>query len=93
MYKRQDQNSKCPAATFVRAVGEVGTLAGDTGAVLAECGIEPRDFGEDAIRGLPQEDWTIPAEEFDRRWDLRGAEGLCICSIDPPGCTDVDDVL
>lgn len=88
-----DQNSKCPAATFVRAVGEVGTLAGDTGAVLAECGIEPRDFGEDAIRGLPQEDWTIPAEEFDRRWDLRGAEGLCICSIDPPGCTDVDDVL
>ena len=88
-----DQNSKCPAATFVRAVGEVGTLAGDTGAVLAECGIEPRDFGEDAIRCLPQEDWTIPTLEFNRRWDLRGAGELCICSIDPPGCTDVDDVL
>ena len=88
-----DQSSKCPAATFVRVVGEAGTLAGDTGAVLAECGIEPRDFSEDALRGLPPEDWVVPAEEINRRWDLRGVDGLCICSIDPPGCTDVDDVL
>lgn len=88
-----DQNSKCPAATFVRVVGEAGTLSGDTGAVLAECGIEPRDFSEDVLRGLPPEDWVAPAEEINRRWDLRGVDGLCICSIDPPGCTDVDDVL
>ena len=34
--------------------------------------------------------WTIPEKEFSYREDLRG---LNICSVDPPGCKDIDDTL
>lgn len=34
--------------------------------------------------------WTISPEEVKRRQDLRT---LDICSVDPPGCTDIDDAL
>ncbi len=34
--------------------------------------------------------WTISQEEVNRREDLRN---LDICSVDPPGCTDIDDAL
>lgn len=34
--------------------------------------------------------WTIPQEEIDKWRDLRD---VCVCSIDPPGCKDIDDAL
>lgn len=40
---------------------------------------------------VPGADWSIPAEEVGRRLDLR--ESAFVCTIDPPGSTDVDDAL
>lgn len=34
--------------------------------------------------------WGLTEEDIRKRKDLRG---LDICSIDPPGCTDIDDAL
>lgn len=39
---------------------------------------------------LPEENYTIPSSELQKRLDLRG---LSICSVDPPGCKDIDDAL
>ena len=41
-------------------------------------------------RCLPSADWKASDQDLSRRRDLRHLE---ICSIDPPGCTDIDDAL
>ncbi len=40
----------------------------------------------------PNGEWDVPAEEAAKRVDLRGEE-YRVCSIDPPGCKDIDDAL
>ncbi|CAK8988417.1 DIS3-like exonuclease 2 (hDIS3L2) [Durusdinium trenchii] len=45
---------------------------------------------EEVNECLPPADYQIPAEEVAKRTDFRK---LCIFSIDPPGCEDVDDAL
>ena len=47
-------------------------------------------FPETVLACLPSMPWTISQEEVSRREDLRN---LNICSVDPPGCTDIDDAL
>ena len=39
---------------------------------------------------LPKLPWSIPDYEFVLRQDLRNTT---VCSVDPPGCTDIDDAL
>ena len=60
-------------------------------------GIRWQPFSEAAIAELPaavpgSRAWAPAAAEAAGRRDLRGPEYF-ICSIDPPGCTDVDDAL
>lgn len=40
---------------------------------------------------LPAKGWTIPPAEIAKRLDLR--EAALVCSVDPPGCVDIDDAL
>ena len=47
-------------------------------------------FPETVLACLPSMPWVISQEEVKRRQDLRH---LDICSVDPPGCTDIDDAL
>jgi exoribonuclease R len=47
-------------------------------------------FPETVLACLPSMPWMITEEEVKRREDLRH---LDICSVDPPGCTDIDDAL
>lgn len=37
--------------------------------------------------------WTIPASDLVGRRDLRVSHATSVCSIDPPGCEDIDDAL
>lgn len=48
------------------------------------------NFPETVLACLPTLPWSISEEEVKRRQDLRH---LDICSVDPPGCTDIDDAL
>ena len=41
---------------------------------------------------MPEKGWQIPEEEVARRLDLRNGRAL-VCSVDPPGCVDIDDAL
>jgi len=49
-------------------------------------------FSQQVLNDLPPEgeNFTISEEELKKREDLRY---LDVCSIDPPGCTDIDDAL
>lgn len=90
-------NSKYPLGHFVRALGEVESESAETEALLLEHDVEYRPFSKAVLDCLPKEGdaWTVPEkldadEQLRKRVDLRDK---LVCSIDPPGCVDIDDAL
>lgn len=84
------RNSRYPLGHFVRALGPIGTKSAENEVLLLEHDIPHARFSETVLACLPPNDWTISPEEVQKRVDLRS---VCICSVDPPGCTDIDDAL
>jgi exosome complex exonuclease DIS3/RRP44 len=58
--------------------------------ILLEHDIPARPFSADVLACLPPADWAITPANSAGRTDLRGTT---ICSVDPPGCKDIDDAL
>ena len=58
--------------------------------VLIEHGIPYQPFSAAVLAEMPSLPWTVPPSELEKRTDFRD---LNVCSIDPPGCTDIDDAL
>lgn len=91
-----DRESRYPVGHFVRSLGELETKGAETEALLLEWDVQYRPFPKTVLDCLPPEghDWKVPASLEDPGWrgrkDLRD---LLICSIDPPGCVDIDDAL
>lgn len=56
--------------------------------LLLEHDVPHGPFSEAVYACLPDVPWSAPDESH--RKDLRS---LTICSVDPPGCTDIDDAL
>lgn len=97
------ETHKYPLGHFVRNLGEVESVQAETEALLLEHDVEYRPFSKKVLDCLPPEghDWKAPQSLNDadaiakdpllpRRRDLRDK---LICSIDPPGCVDIDDAL
>ncbi|XP_063824089.1 exosome complex exonuclease RRP44 [Ostrinia nubilalis] len=84
------RNSRYPLGHFVRALGPIGDKDAENEVILLEHDVPHARFSEAVLNCLPPNDWTIPEEEIKKRVDLRS---ICICSVDPPGCTDIDDAL
>lgn len=82
--------SKYPSGHFVRALGEIGDKDTENEVLLLEHDIPHEPFSKAVLKCLPKSDWVIPDDEISRREDLRY---LPVCSVDPPGCTDIDDCL
>lgn len=57
---------------------------------MLEHDVPHHSFPEAVLACLPSVPWSISEHEIERREDLRN---LNICSVDPPGCTDIDDAL
>ena len=90
-----DTHDKYPSGVVDRLVGKVGETAAESEAILIESGVD-RDakFSDKAVALLPPAGWQPDAEEVARRRDIReGATGEAVCSVDPPGCVDIDDAL
>jgi exosome complex exonuclease DIS3/RRP44 len=91
-----DRDSRYPVGHFVRSLGELESKGAETEALLLEYDVQYRPFPKTVLDCLPSEghDWKVPADVNDIGWkgrmDLRD---LLICSIDPPGCCDIDDAL
>ncbi|CEJ82299.1 Putative Mitotic control protein dis3 [[Torrubiella] hemipterigena] len=91
-----DRDSRHPVGHFVRSLGELETKAAETEALLLEWDVQYRPFPKTVLDCLPKEghDWKVPADTSDPGWrDREDLRGLLICSIDPPGCQDIDDAL
>ncbi|KAH9834605.1 RNB-domain-containing protein [Rhodofomes roseus] len=94
---RWDSTSRYPEGHFVRALGKVESKEAEQESLLLEFDIPYRPFGKAILDCLPPEGdhWVVPPKTADNpvwrdREDLRD---LIICSIDPPGCQDIDDAL
>ncbi|SCU91501.1 LAMI_0E06150g1_1 [Lachancea mirantina] len=97
------ENYKYPLGHFVRDLGKIESVQAETEALLLEHDVEYRPFSKKVLECLPSEgnDWKAPENLSDpeslakdnllsKRRDLRDK---LICSIDPPGCVDIDDAL
>lgn len=91
-------NSRYPNGHFVRSLGEVESSEAETEALLLEHDVEYRPFSKNVLDCLPAEGsaWECPDltttedPQLKKRVDLRDK---LVCSIDPPGCVDIDDAL
>ena len=90
------RESRYPVGHFVRALGELETKTAETEALLLEWDVQYRPFPKTVLDCLPAEghDWKVPAPVQDPGWQGReDLRDLLVCSIDPPGCVDIDDAL
>ena len=85
-------SSPFPNGQFVKIIGEEGKMGTETNMILHEFNVDTRPFSQKVLDCLPKEgkNWQITPEEEAKRWDLRH---LNVCSVDPPGCKDIDDAL
>lgn len=91
-----ERDSRYPVGHFVRDLGALEAKGAETEALLLEYDVQYRPFPKAVLDCLPLEGhaWKVPANLNDPGWlgrqDLRD---LLVCSIDPPGCVDIDDAL
>ncbi|KAL8189938.1 UNVERIFIED_CONTAM: exosome catalytic subunit dis3 [Gekko kuhli] len=84
------RNSRYPNGHFVKNLGAAGDKETETEVLLLEHDVPHQPFSQAVLSFLPQMPWSITEEDVKCREDLRH---LCVCSVDPPGCTDIDDAL
>ena len=84
------RTSRYPSGHFVRALGRLGDRATENQVLLLEHDIPHSSFSEAVLECLPSLPWSITARDEAERVDCRHID---ICSVDPPGCTDIDDAL
>jgi exosome complex exonuclease DIS3/RRP44 len=87
-----EANHRFPTGHYVRTIGKVGDTNAESEAILLEHEVNTAPFSAQVQSCLPAKGWQIPAEEAARRLDLRNGRAL-VCSVDPPGCVDIDDAL
>ncbi|XP_014483626.1 PREDICTED: exosome complex exonuclease RRP44 [Dinoponera quadriceps] len=84
------RNSRYPLGHFVRSLGNIGDKETENEVLLLEHDVPHSRFSDAVLSFLPRLPWIITEADIAQREDLRH---LDICSVDPPGCTDIDDAL
>ncbi|KAI8927152.1 hypothetical protein BC831DRAFT_399001 [Entophlyctis helioformis] len=87
------KGSRYPSGHYVRTLGDVGDRATETEVLLLEHDVPFAPFSPLVLSFLPEEgeSWIVRDDiHLDGREDFRSWD---VCSIDPPGCTDIDDAL
>ncbi|KAM4701510.1 exosome complex exonuclease RRP44 [Discoglossus pictus] len=84
------KNSRYPNGHFVKNLGAAGDKETETEVLLLEHDVPHQPFSQAVLSFLPKMPWAIKPEDMKNRIDLRH---LDVCSVDPPGCTDIDDAL
>lgn len=85
-----DATSRNPKGRLNDFQGVVGDIESETAALLLEWRVDEAPFSDAVMGCLPKTPWSVPAEELEKRRDLRSYR---ICSIDPPTARDLDDAL
>ncbi|KAM8738064.1 exosome complex exonuclease RRP44 [Acanthopagrus schlegelii] len=84
------KHSRYPNGHFVRSLGSAGEKDTEQEVLLLEHDVPHQAFSQAVLSFLPKMPWAITPEDMVNREDLRN---LTVCSVDPPGCTDIDDAL
>ncbi|KAM9319486.1 exosome complex exonuclease RRP44 [Gastrophryne carolinensis] len=84
------RHSRYPNGHFVKSLGAAGDKETETEVLLLEHDVPHQPFSQAVLSFLPKMPWSITPEDMKHRVDLRH---LYVCSVDPPGCTDIDDAL
>ena len=74
----------------MRLIGPIGDKSTETAVILLENNVSDRQFSVNVLNCLPSTSWVPSETDLKVRADFRN---FLICSIDPPGCTDIDDAL
>ncbi|CAB9502478.1 complex exonuclease RRP44 homolog A [Seminavis robusta] len=87
--------SPLPCGHYTKTLGKIGDKSVETQVLLLQHHIPHEAFPASVLACLPPADYDLQqdfqaTQDKDRRVDLRH---LPILSIDPPGCTDIDDAL
>ena len=87
-------DSLYPCGHYVKSLGLIGDADAETAAVLLEADVDDRPFAPGVHACVPPLPWSFCENEHlqrqPHREDLRD---LRVCSVDPPGCRDIDDAL
>ena len=87
-------DSPHPRGHYVKSLGPLGDAAAETDAVLLEADVDDRLFAPAVHACVPPLPWAFDERAHlgaqPHREDLRS---LRVCSVDPPGCRDIDDAL
>lgn len=82
--------SSFPVGHYVEILGKIGDRNTEATVILMENDIPHYDFSEAVYDCLPKGHWSVTEDEVAKRLDLRD---LCVVSVDPLGCRDIDDAL
>jgi exosome complex exonuclease DIS3/RRP44 len=84
--------SPLPFGQFVKILGKEGDSRTESAVILHEYNVDTKPFSAKVMKCLPAAGakWSIPPQEAAKRVDLRA---IPVCSVDPPGCKDIDDAL
>ncbi|OHT13332.1 RNB-like protein [Tritrichomonas foetus] len=83
-------NSRYPSGHYISTIGSSGDIHTESEVILLTHQIPHQNFPPAVIECLPPENYKPTEEEIAKRRDLRDR---MVCSIDPPGCVDIDDAL
>ena len=84
------RKSRYPHGHLVKVLGKTGDKKTENEVLLLEHDVKHDPFTAKVLMCLPDKNFTISEEEIAKRTDLRSYN---IASVDPPGCTDIDDAL
>lgn len=87
-----NSHTPLPSAHFIKKLGQCLEIKVENDIILYEHNVDINPFSQKIIDSMPREDteFKCPEDELEKRMDLRNRT---ICSIDPPGCKDIDDAL
>ena len=86
------ENIIIPSGHFFKNLGQCLVVPVENEIILYEHNVDINPFSKKIIDSMPDEnvEFKCPPEELKKRMDLRNKP---VCSIDPPGCKDIDDAL
>ncbi|KAJ1971918.1 exosome catalytic subunit dis3 [Dimargaris xerosporica] len=89
------RDSRLPLGHFVKALGSAGDKSTETEVLLMEHDVPYQEFSKQVLADLPKEgdSWVVREDEHVLNSGRQDFRDLNVCSIDPPGCTDIDDAL
>ena len=87
-------DSPYPVGHYVKSLGPIGDADAETAAVLLEADVDDRPFAPAVHACVPPLPWRFDeAAHLAKQPWREDHRALRVCSVDPPGCRDIDDAL